>query len=117
MEEIYSEESIGQFSIKVFIKELKKRMLFIVATTLLFAALGGVVGKFFVKTQYTSTATIIVKVSESDNGVTLEDAEKVATIPGISFGADDCLRLSYSLSEADIEEGLARIKRFVSQMA
>lgn len=47
----------------------------------------------------------------------LLDAEKVATIPGISFGADDCLRLSYSLSEADIEEGLARIKRFVSQMA
>ena len=47
----------------------------------------------------------------------LLDAEKVATIPGISFGADDCLRLSYSLSEADIEEGLARIKRFVAQMA
>ncbi|MBQ8320486.1 MAG: pyridoxal phosphate-dependent aminotransferase [Clostridia bacterium] len=43
----------------------------------------------------------------------LLEAEKVATIPGISFGADDCLRLSYSLSEADIEEGLRRIKRFV----
>ena len=47
----------------------------------------------------------------------LLDAEKVATIPGVSFGADDCLRLSYSLSEEDIEEGLARIKRFVAQMA
>ena len=48
---------------------------------------------------------------------TLLDAEKVATIPGISFGADDCLRLSYSLSEADIEEGMARIKRFVEALA
>ncbi len=46
----------------------------------------------------------------------LLDAEKVATIPGVSFGADDCLRLSYSLSEGDIEEGLARIKRFVESL-
>ena len=47
----------------------------------------------------------------------LLESEKVATIPGISFGADDCLRLSYSLSEADIEEGLKRIKRFVEALA
>ena len=46
----------------------------------------------------------------------LLDGEKVATVPGVSFGADDCLRLSYSLSEADIEEGLARIKRFVGEL-
>ena len=46
----------------------------------------------------------------------LLEGEKVATIPGISFGADDCLRLSYSLSEGDIEEGLARIKKFVSEL-
>ena len=47
----------------------------------------------------------------------LLEAEKVATIPGISFGADDCVRLSYSLSESDIEEGLKRIKRFVEALA
>jgi aspartate aminotransferase len=46
----------------------------------------------------------------------LLDAEKVATVPGVSFGADDCLRLSYSLSEEDIKTGLARIKRFVSEL-
>ena len=46
----------------------------------------------------------------------LLDAEKVATVPGVSFGADDCLRLSYSLSEEDIEIGLARIKKFVSEL-
>ena len=48
---------------------------------------------------------------------TLLEAEKVATIPGISFGVDDCIRLSYALSEADIEEGLARIARFVAALA
>ena len=47
----------------------------------------------------------------------LLEGEKVATVPGVSFGADDCLRLSYSLSEADIEEGLKRIKRFVETLA
>ena len=47
----------------------------------------------------------------------LLDGEKVATIPGVSFGADDCVRLSYALSDADIDEGLARIKRFVKALA
>ncbi len=46
----------------------------------------------------------------------LLDAEKVATVPGVSFGADDCLRLSYSLSEADMTEGLKRIKKFVGEL-
>lgn len=46
----------------------------------------------------------------------LLDGEKVATVPGVSFGADDCLRLSYSLSEEDIEEGLKRIKKFISEL-
>ena len=48
---------------------------------------------------------------------TLLETEKVATIPGVSFGADDCVRLSYALSDADIDEGLARIKRFVQTLA
>ncbi len=46
----------------------------------------------------------------------LLESEKVATVPGVSFGADDCLRLSYSLSEADMVEGLRRIKKFVSEL-
>lgn len=47
----------------------------------------------------------------------LLEAEKVATVPGVSFGADDCVRLSYALGEADLEEGLKRIKRFVENLA
>ncbi len=46
----------------------------------------------------------------------LLESEKVATVPGVSFGADDCLRLSYSLSEEDMTVGLQRIKKFVSQL-
>ena len=47
----------------------------------------------------------------------LLESEKVATVPGVSFGADDCVRLSYALSDADIVEGVKRIKRFVEALA
>src|SRR5437868_5648321 len=44
----------------------------------------------------------------------LLEAEKVAAVPGIAFGADDYIRLSYATSMANIEKGLERIERFVS---
>ena len=46
----------------------------------------------------------------------LLESEKVATVSGVSFGADDCVRLSYALSEADLEEGLKRIAKFVAAL-
>ena len=33
-------------------------------------------------------------------------------MPGIAFGADDYIRLSYATSMANIEKGLARIDKF-----
>jgi aspartate aminotransferase len=44
----------------------------------------------------------------------LLEAEKVAAVPGIAFGADDYFRLSYATSMANIEKGLARIEKFVA---
>lgn len=46
----------------------------------------------------------------------LLEGEKVATVPGISFGSPECVRLSYALNEDDIDEGLKRIKRFVESL-
>ena len=40
----------------------------------------------------------------------------VAVIPGLAFGADDCIRLSYTVSKNDIKEGLTRIKSFISSL-
>jgi len=57
--------------------------------------------------------TIADSVSFAD---ILLDEEKVATVPGVSFGAPDCVRLSYALSDQDIEEGLKRIARFVASL-
>jgi aspartate aminotransferase len=42
----------------------------------------------------------------------LLEAEKVAAVPGIAFGADDYLRISYATSLSNIEKGLERIDRF-----
>jgi aspartate aminotransferase len=42
----------------------------------------------------------------------LEEAH-VAVVPGEAFGADSNIRISYSCSDADIEEGCARLKRFI----
>ena len=39
--------------------------------------------------------------------------KKVAATPGVCFGDDDGIRLSYALNERDIIEGLERIKEFV----
>lgn len=46
----------------------------------------------------------------------LLDAAKVAVVPGKAFGADDCVRLSYSLSMRDMLEGLERIDAFVMSL-
>jgi len=46
----------------------------------------------------------------------LLEQEKVAAVPGIAFGADDYLRISYATSLANIEKGLARMDRFVRSL-
>lgn len=47
----------------------------------------------------------------------LLEQEKVAAVPGIAFGADDCIRLSYATGMANIEKGLERLGRFVQRLA
>lgn len=42
----------------------------------------------------------------------LLEQERVATVPGIAFGHDEHLRLSFATSDDRIDEGLARIQRF-----
>jgi len=42
----------------------------------------------------------------------LLETEKVAAVPGIAFGADDYIRLSYATGMKNIEKGMERIDRF-----
>jgi aspartate aminotransferase len=43
----------------------------------------------------------------------LLEAQQVATIPGIAFGADECIRLSYATDMESIEKGMDRLDKFV----
>ncbi len=47
----------------------------------------------------------------------LLEAEKVAAVPGIAFGADDYIRLSYATSMANLQKGCERIERFCRSLA
>jgi aspartate aminotransferase len=51
-------------------------------------------------------------LKSSDFCAKLLEMEKVAAVPGIAFGADDYIRLSYATSLANIEKGLERIDKF-----
>jgi aspartate aminotransferase len=44
---------------------------------------------------------------------TLLEEKQVAVIPGIAFGADDNIRLSYATDMATIERGMDRLEKFV----
>ncbi len=46
----------------------------------------------------------------------LLDSQQVAAIPGIAFGTDDCIRLSYATSLAVIEKGMDRLAKFVESI-
>ena len=47
----------------------------------------------------------------------LLETEKVAAVPGIAFGADDYIRISYATSMANLEKGLDRMERFCRSLA
>ena len=46
----------------------------------------------------------------------LLESQKVAAIPGIAFGADDCIRLSYATDLKTIEKGFDRIDQFIGSL-
>jgi aspartate aminotransferase len=51
-------------------------------------------------------------LKSSDFCARLLEQEKVAAVPGIAFGADDYIRLSYATGLSNIEKGLDRLDRF-----
>ncbi|MEG2017660.1 MAG: pyridoxal phosphate-dependent aminotransferase [Clostridium sp.] len=46
----------------------------------------------------------------------LLEKEKVAVVPGVAFGVDEFIRLSYATSIENIKNGLNRIERFVGDL-
>ncbi len=57
-----------------------------------------------------------IKDSISFSKILLEE-EKVAAVPGIAFGDDNFIRLSYATSMENIEKGLDRIEKFMKKLS
>ncbi|MDA8116956.1 MAG: pyridoxal phosphate-dependent aminotransferase [Actinomycetota bacterium] len=53
--------------------------------------------------------------NSSELAAVILDQAKVAVVPGEAFGTPGFFRLSYALSDADIEEGIKRIAKLVEQ--
>jgi aspartate aminotransferase len=49
--------------------------------------------------------------NSSDMGEYLLEHHNVALIPGIAFGANNCMRVSYACSMSELEKGMQRIKQ------
>ena len=47
----------------------------------------------------------------------LMDKAHLAVVPGMAFGEDSCLRLSYALSMSQIDQGLDRLEEALSQLS
>jgi aspartate aminotransferase len=46
----------------------------------------------------------------------LLDEQGLAVVPGVAFGNDRCIRLSCAAANATIEDGLARLERFITSL-
>lgn len=76
-------------------------------------------GAFYVMVNFTEIRGKEIDGYRIENSVDfanlLLDKVKVAVVPGIAFGDDDFIRLSYATSLDNIKEGLKRIKMLLNQ--
>ncbi|MCK9232403.1 MAG: pyridoxal phosphate-dependent aminotransferase [Syntrophales bacterium] len=70
------------------------------------------VARLFGKSYHGRTLT-----GSADVAAWLLDAANCAVVPGIAFGEDTCIRLSYATSLANIETGLERIAAAIKQLS
>jgi aspartate aminotransferase len=63
------------------------------------------ISSFFGKRYNGKTISNSIEISDF-----LLDVAKVAVVPGIEFGSDNHIRISYATSMSDIKEGMKRIK-------
>ncbi len=67
-------------------------------------------GAFYVFLNIAKTGMKSLKFCDA-----LLESQQVAAIPGIAFGDDDCIRLSYATDLPTIEKGFDRLEKFLQQ--
>jgi len=75
------------------------------------------VSRLFGRTWKTAGGTTTTLKSSLDVTAFLLEEARVAVVPGLDFGSDDHVRLSYATSDALITDGLARMAAALGQLA
>ncbi len=68
-------------------------------------------GAFYVFVDISQTGLTSLQFSDA-----ILEQQEVAVIPGIAFGADQCIRLSYATNMETIKKGLDRLEKFVNNL-
>lgn len=68
-------------------------------------------GAFYLFVDVSQTGMTSLEFSSA-----LLESERVAVIPGIAFGNDNCVRLSYATDKTTIEKGMERMARFLKKV-
>ncbi|MGG7078017.1 pyridoxal phosphate-dependent aminotransferase [Clostridium sardiniense] len=110
-------------SLKVMVKEFNNRRLYMIERLNDIKDIKYIVpkGAFYVMIDVSNfygkkINDTLIQDSLSFSKELLEE-EKVAVIPGIGFGVDNYIRLSYATSKENIEEGINRIEKFLQKLS
>ncbi|GAA0068845.1 pyridoxal phosphate-dependent aminotransferase [Clostridium sardiniense] len=110
-------------SLKVMVKEFNNRRLYMIERLNHIKNIKYIVpkGAFYVMIDVSNF------YGKKINGTLIQDSlsfskelleeEKVAVVPGIGFGVDNYIRLSYATSKENIEEGINRIEKFLQKLS
>lgn len=109
--------------IDVMVKEFKKRRDYIVGrlNSMENISCFNPPGAFYVFPNVSGTfgkkaGEMTIKNSSDFSTYLLEEA-KIAFVPGIAFGADDYVRISYAVSMEDITEGMDRMEKAMEKLS
>lgn len=72
-------------------------------------------GAFYLFPDVSKAAEMTGYDSVDDFSLALIEKAHVVSVPGSSFGAENCLRFSYAVDEAVFAEGMNRIKKFMQE--
>lgn len=112
----------GEDEIRKMIREYNKRREYMIETINNIDGLSCTRprGAFYVMLNFSDLVGSKYKGNKIEGSLSFADylleAEKVAVVPGIAFGADNLLRLSYATSMENIAQGLERIANFTEKL-
>ena len=106
-EEVVYNEKESQLTLGALLEAAKRRIGLILAITLFLTVVGGIVGKFFIKTKYTSSGEAIVMMTVGD-----DDANKTSSTTAYQYSVylAETVNTSFLKSDLVLKKASATLK-------